>query len=160
MTENYGPPSDFLKALIEDDAPLVDGEFAEANLRRLIELTRDADIANRDWATLLLAQQDIDTPEVREALCAAADDEDDCVRAEAILGLAQRDKGVALPLLQRELSRDLVALPLFEAASLVAHPSLATNLRAFAEPSGNDFLDGRALAGVRSRGLTTCDGGR
>ena len=72
MTERYVPNSDFLKALIDDDAPLVDGDHAKANLARLIEMTADEDLANRDWATLLLAQQDIDTPTVRGALLAAA----------------------------------------------------------------------------------------
>lgn len=150
MTERCEPSSDFLKALIADDAPLVRGEHAEANLGRLIEMTRDDDPANRDWATLLLAQQEIDGREIREALLEAADDENDCVRAEAILGLAQRDKAIALRLLQRELSAESVALPLFEAASIVAHPSLATDLRAFAEPSGDDFLDGLVLEALRA----------
>ena len=149
MTERYEPPSDFLKALI-DDAPLIGGEHAEANLRHLIELTRDEHPANRDWATLLLAQQDLDTPDVREALLGAAEDANEYVRAEAILGLAQRDKALALPILQRELSGEFVPLPLFEAASIVAHPSLAPDLRAFAEPSGDDFLDGLAIEALRA----------
>jgi HEAT repeat protein len=153
MTERYEPPSDFLKRLIEDDAPLLGGEHAEANLRHLIGMTTDANPANRDWATLLLAQQDIDSTDVREALLRAAEDENEYVRAEAILGLAQRDKAVALPLLQRELSGEFAPLPLFEAASLVADPSLAPQLRAFAEPSGNDFLDGLAL-----EALQACEG--
>ena len=153
MIERYAPPSKFLKALIDDDAPLVGGAHAEANLRRLIGMTSDAHPANRDWATLLLAQQDIDTPDVRGALLRAAGDENEYVRAEAILGLAQRDKTLALPLLQRELSGEFVPLPLFEAASIVAHPSLATDLRAFADPSGDEFLDGLAL-----KALEACEG--
>lgn len=56
----------------------------------------DADTSNRDWATLLLAGQDIDTPEVCAALLAATQDQDACVRAEALLGLAERDAGLAL----------------------------------------------------------------
>lgn len=139
MTQRYQPPAEYLKALIADDSPLLRGPSAEANLRRLIEMTRDENPANRDWAKLLLAQQDLDTPDVRNALLAAADD-DDFVRAEAIFGLAQR-----------ELSREQAALPLFEAAALVAHPSLAKHLRAFAEPSGNDHLDERALEALRAR---------
>jgi hypothetical protein len=150
MTERYEPPSDFLKALIDDDAPLVGGEHAEANLRRLVEMTRDEHPTNRDWATLLLAQQDIDTAQVREALLGAAEDQNEYVRAEAILGLAQRDKALALPLLQRELSGDVIPLPLFEAAALVAHPSLASDLRAFAEPSGDEFVDELAIQALRA----------
>jgi hypothetical protein len=150
MTERYEPPSEFLKALIDDDAPLFGGEHAAANLRRLVVLTRDEHPANRDWATILLAQQEIDTPQVRDALLGAADDENQYVRAEAILGLAQRDKMLALPLLQRELSGGVVPLPLFEAAAIVAHPSLAADLRAFADPSGDDFLDGLAIEALRA----------
>lgn len=153
MTERYLPPSDFLKALIDDDAPLVGGEYAEANLARLIEMTRDKDPANRDWATLLLAQQDTDTSTVRDALLCAAEDESEYVRAEAILGLAQRDKALALPFLQREVSGEFVALPLFEAASIVADTSLATDLRAFAEPSGDKVLDDLTL-----EALQACEG--
>ena len=152
MAEGYLPPSDFLKTLIEDDAPLVGGDHAYANLTRLIEMTHDKDPANRDWATLLLAQEDIDTSQVRDALLRAAEDEHECVRAEAILGLAQRDKAVALPLLQRELRGEQVATPLFEAAALVADPSLAEDLRAFASPSGDTFLDELA-----SKALAACE---
>lgn len=150
MTQRYEPPSEFLKALIDDDAPLVEGEHAAANLLRLIDMTRDEHARNRDWATLLLAQQDIDTPHVREALLEAAEDENEYVRAEAILGLAQRDKMLALPLLQRELSGRAVPLPLFEAAAIVAHPSLAADLRAFSAPSGDEFLDGLATDALRA----------
>ncbi len=150
MTERYEPPSDFLKMLIADDSPLAGNEQADANLRCLIAMTSDAHPANRDWATLLLAQQAIDTPEVRQALLRAADDENEDVRAEAILGLAQRDKALALPLLQRELSGETVSLPLLEAAIIVAHPSLVTDLRAFAEPSDDDFLDGFALEALKA----------
>ena len=150
MTERYEPPSEFLKALINDDAPLVGGEHAEENLRRLIDLTGDKHPANRDWATLLLAQHDIDTPDVRLTLLGAADDENEYVRGEAILGLAQRDKALALPLLQRELSGKFVSLQLFEAASIVAHPSLVADLRAFTEPSGDDFLDASAAEALQA----------
>lgn len=150
MNERYEPPSDFLKALIDDDAPLSGGEHAEANLLRLIDMTRDELPANRDWATLLLAQQDTDTADVREALLRAANDESEHVRAEAILGLAQRDKAAALPLLQRELAGEHVSLPLLEAASIVAHPSLATDLRAFAEPSGDEFMDSLAIKAIEA----------
>jgi HEAT repeat protein len=155
MTERYLPPSDFLKALIDDDAPLVGGDQAEANLGRLIEMTRDKDLANRDWATLLLAQQDFDTSRVRDALLTAAEDENEYVRAEAILGLAQRDKALALPLLQRELRGEHVAVPLFEAAALVADPSLADDLRQFTIPSDDSLLDElatKALAACEAAG--------
>jgi HEAT repeats len=60
----------------------------------------DNDRSNRDWACLLLSQQDVDTDEVRNALMAAASDGDQYVRAEAILGLAQRSTELATPFVQ------------------------------------------------------------
>lgn len=147
----YVPPSAFLQSLIEDDAPLV-GADPEA-VGRVMALMRDEHPANRDWATLLLAQQDLDTGEVREALLTAAEDENDYVRAEAILGLAQRDKALAVPLVRRELNLESVAVPLFEAAAIVADPSLVDNLRDFATPSDDPLLD--ALA---SKALRACEG--
>ena len=149
--DRYEPPNAFLKSLIDDDAPL-SGADGESNRRRLITLMRDEDAANRDWATLLLAQQDLDTDEVRHALLAAADDENEYVRAEAILGLAQRNKALALPLIRRELGRESVAVPLFEAAALVADPSLVDDLRDFTVPSDDALLDELAL-----KALTACE---
>jgi hypothetical protein len=115
-------------------------------------LMRDEHPANRDWATLLLAQQDLDTDEVRQALLSAAEDENECVRAEAILGLAQRDRALALPLIRRELSHERVAVPLFEAAALVADPSLVDDLRDFSVPSDDAFLDELA-----AKALSACE---
>ncbi|MES2146891.1 MAG: HEAT repeat domain-containing protein [Pseudomonadota bacterium] len=149
MTEPYLPPSEFLQSLIEDDAPLL-GADADKNIGRVIELTKDEHPANRDWATLILAQQEADRSDIHQALFAAAEDENEYVRAEAILGLAQRDKAVALPLLQRELGGDLVALPLFEAAAIVADASLVDDLRAFASPSDEVFMDELAAKALRA----------
>ena len=117
------------------------GADIASNVRRLMTLMRDEDAANRDWATLLLAQQDLDTDGVRQALLAAAEDENEYVRAEAILGLAQRNKALALPLIRRELGHERVAVPLFEAAALVADPSLVDDLRDFTAPSDDALLD-------------------
>jgi hypothetical protein len=145
MSEPYLPPSKFLRAVIREEAPIGGGELGDANLQKLIEMTRDADCANRDWATMLLAQEEIDTDEVRAALVKAAADEDENVRAEAILGLAQRDRDLALPFLRKVLSGPAASMPIFEAAALVADPSLIDDLRCFAEPSDNAFLDGYTL---------------
>ena len=151
MDDPYLPPSEFLRAIIDDEADLLD----ESGLRRLISMTSDDDLANRDWATLLLAQQDNDTPEVRTALLAAANDANEYVRSEAILGLARRDKGVALPFLQRELANDTVPLPIFEAAGLVADASLVEDLRFYASPSGDEVLDELALTALKA-----CESGK
>jgi hypothetical protein len=86
-------------------------------------------------------QQECNTPAVREALLAAAVDEDEYVRAEAIWGLAHIDHDLALPLVEKALSADSVAATIFEAAELLAHPSLVDALRKFAEPTGNVYLD-------------------
>jgi len=150
MAERDEPPSEFLKELIADDARLVSGEHAEENLLRLIGMMRDEDATNRDWATLLLAQQDLDTSDVSDALLGAANDQNEYVRAEAILGLAQRDTDLALPLLRRELSGEFVPLPLLEAASVAAHPSLAADLQKFTEPSGDEFMDCLAIEALRA----------
>jgi hypothetical protein len=149
--DRYEPPSDFLKSLIDDDTPLT-GADGEGNRRRLIMLMADEHPANRDWATLLLAQQDFDTEEVRQALLAAAEDENEYVRAEAILGLAQRDRALALPLVRRELGHERVAVPLFEAAALVEDPSLVDDLRYFSEPSDDPMLDELA-----TKALSACE---
>lgn len=153
MSEPYHPASDFLKAIVADEVPLAGSPFAEANLRRLIEMTRDDDLSNRDWATMLLSQQDIDTPELREALLVAARDEDADVRAEALLGLAQRDRAIALPLAVQALSAESASLPVFEAAALIADPLLVDLLLPWTEPSDHPYLDKlaqEALAACRS----------
>lgn len=152
MCERYQPESEFLKAVIAEQAPLSGGEFGEANLRRLIDMTRDEDRANRDWATFLLAQEDTDTIAVRDALLRAAQDHDDAVRAEAVFGLAKRDRDLALPLVQEALRADAVSAPVLHAAALCAHPSLIEDLRIWAAPSDNPFLDKLA-----AKALTACE---
>lgn len=146
VTDAYLPPSEFLRAVIRQDVLLED----QANLRCLMEMTRDEQTENRDWAALLLAQHDFDTPEVRAALLGAAEDENAVVRAEAILGVAKRDRLLALPFLQKELAEDAVALPIFEAAAIVADASLVEDLRAFAEPSADESLDKQALGALKA----------
>lgn len=128
MTESYLPPSDFLQACMDDDVPLTGSAFADANLRRLIAMTRDADTANRDWATLLLSQTEIDTPEVRAALLERLGDTDAIVRAEALVGLVQRDRELALPLVAAELQGNDCNGVLIEAAEALADPTLLPSL--------------------------------
>lgn len=154
MTELYRPASDFLEAVAADEVPLFGSDFAAANFQRLIAMTRDEDRSNRDWATLLLSQQDVDTPEVREALTIAACDEDDVVRAEALLGLAQRDRELALPFVITALSGERACMPVFEAAALIADPSLVELLRPWAQSSDDDFLDKLAR-----EALAACESG-
>jgi hypothetical protein len=149
MTGSYLPPSEFLRAVIDEEVTFL-GEFGEANLSRLIAMTANEVVANRDWAALLLAQLEIDRPDVRQALIAAADDPESCVRAEAIRGLALLDRSVALPLLQRELDGNVVCVPLLEAAETIADPSLIECLEAFSSPSDDAFLDERVTAALEA----------
>ncbi|HMC90833.1 MAG TPA: lyase, partial [Allosphingosinicella sp.] len=104
------------------------------------------------------AQERVDTAEVRQALIVAAQDEEAIVRAEAISGLASRDRALALPFLRAELAGASVTMPLLEAAALVADASLADDLRAFCLQSGNRFLDelaAKALAACEAAGAAT-----
>lgn len=141
MPDRYAPPSDFLKAIAGGDAPLSGNEFADHNLRHLIKATQDEDPANRDWAAFLLASSDVDTPEVRAALNVCARDASEYVRAEAILGIALRAPEAALPLVHRELLGVEVAVAVFEAAALCAHPSLLDPLAHWQEPCGDEVVD-------------------
>ena len=154
MTDRQVPSSDFLKAVVADDLPLSsDGEGA-ANLARLIALTRDSDHSNRDWATFLLTSEEVDSAAVRQALLDAAGDEDPTIRAEAIFGLTRRDRTLALPLVRKALDDNVVAFPIFEAAALLADPSLVDGLRGFTGPSDEPYLD-QCAAGA----LSACESG-
>ena len=147
MTDLYEPSSDFLRAVLAGNVRVSGDEFA-ANLRKLIATTEDGDRANRDWATFLLAQQPVDTPDVRAALIKAAYDSDGAVRAEAILGLAQRDPLVALPYIQAELSESVVYQSTLEAAELAAHPSLVDGLLGFMNSSDKEWMDKAVAAAL------------
>jgi HEAT repeat protein len=152
MDERYEPTSPFLVDIANEDAPLTGSEFAEANLKRLIALTNDEDCSNRDWATFLLAQSGIETPETRNALIRAANDDDQDVRAEAIAGLAHRDHKLALPLVHAALQSKSVAAGIFEAAAEIGSPLLIEGLRRWSKPSDNAHLD--ALA---ANALAACE---
>lgn len=141
MIDRYEPTSDFLKAVIAEEVPLSGSDFADANMLRLVAMTRDGDLSNRDWATMLLASEEADTPEIREALLSAANDENDIVRAEALVGIAKRDRKLALPLILKALSGERASMPVFEAAELIADPVLVEVLRPWTEPSDDVWLD-------------------
>ncbi len=154
MEEGYWPSSDFLCMVANDEVPLTGSAAGEQNLRLLMEFTRDPDVSNRDWATMLLSRQEIDTPEVRQVLLRAADDSDCDVRAEALEGLAERDKELARPLVERELCSDDCGYGTFEAARLIADPSLLPALRIwngrFEESSWNELV---------SEAIAACEAG-
>jgi hypothetical protein len=141
MNEFYQPASDFLVRVANGEVPLTGTEFAEHNLRLLIGYMGDADTSNRDWATLLLAGLDVDNAEVREALLKATQDQDTSVRAEALLGLAERDPVLALPLVERELEGSECGYGTFQAAHAIASPLLLDGLRKWAGQGSSDWVD-------------------
>lgn len=157
MNEGYWPKSEFLGMVANGEVPLTGSDAAEDNLRLLIAFTRDSELSNRDWATMLLAQQEVDSPEVRQALLVAADDVDPDVRAEALEGLASRDTELARPLVERELAGGPCGYGTFRAALMIAHPSLLEGLRRwhgrFEEAWWNDLVRNAiraCLSGVAS----------
>ena len=146
----YRPPSSFLNSVANDEVAIDDTEFGKSNLRLLVQLTRDADRSNRDWATMLLSIHGPMTDEVRDALLLAAEDQDVIVRAEAIEGLTERDPKKALALIKRELSREFVSVPLLYAATHLADPSLVPFLEPFVIPSGDDYIDSIAVGALQA----------
>lgn len=142
----YRPASDFLCIAIDDEVPFQLGEFAQQNLALLIKYTTDKDDSNRDWATLLLANLEFDRTDVVDALLGAADDQNQYVRGEAIVGLAKLGNKAALGLVQRELRNEFVQLQVFEAAGLLADPRLLEDLKRFQDTSDEPKVDEAARA--------------
>jgi HEAT repeat protein len=140
--EPYLPASSFLNSVANEEVVLDVSDFGKANLQLLIQLTRDADRSTRDWATMLLASYGPKIDQVRDALLAAAEDEDEIVRAEAIEGLVERDREKALALVKRELASESVSVPLLYAARELADQSLVPLLEPFAIPSDDAYIDG------------------
>ena len=74
----------------------------ESSVSTLIKLMDDCDADVRNWVTFYVGQMDdMDSPEIREALLHRTDDEESEVRGEALRGLAQRgDQRVIEPLIR------------------------------------------------------------
>lgn len=143
--------------LIGEEISLSGGAFAEANLARLIELTADPDDSNRDWATMLLVQSEIDTPEVRAALWRAADDPHVDTRCEALVGLAVLEPAFALPRVRAMLEAEEIYRMTIEAAALLGDPSLVPLLEAWAEALAGD--DDKWFLSTLTDALQTCRAG-
>ncbi|MEP0391537.1 MAG: HEAT repeat domain-containing protein [Erythrobacter sp.] len=143
--ERYLPASDFLCMILNEEVPLTGSEFAEKNVQRLIEFTRDKDTSNRDWATLFLAQlaeyDGLERPDIVAALLTAAEDSDQNVRSEAILGLAKLKHEKAPSLVGLELKKVNASMQIFEAAELLADPTLVNDLEDFQDESDEPFVD-------------------
>lgn len=126
--ERYEPTSDFLRAAMNVELSFGEHVYGQDNLARLIDLTRDAEAVNRDWATMLLAQTEEDSPAIRQAFRDRLNDPHKDTRMEALLGLAARDREGALPFVAAWLAGDLIDSLVLEAAALVADVSLLTLL--------------------------------
>lgn len=114
----------------------------------LIELSNDPDADVRDWATFGLGSGiELDTPRIREALCARMDDSDPVTRAEAFVGLARRKDERVIPLLiealdstqldEYEPRQDLV----LEAVEEIAHPRLLPSLLAMRDRKDSEWIE-------------------
>jgi len=57
----------------------------------LIEMMRGDEVANRDWATFILAQEEMNSSVVRDAFMRVADDSDADVHSEACEGGIPKD---------------------------------------------------------------------
>lgn len=155
----YKPPSRFLRELISSSTPISERPNAADDIARVIQLMVDENPANRDWATFLLAQDESNTSDVRRALLSAAKDQNEFVRAEAILGLARRDKVLAFPLLRHELQGPSAPAPLFEAAAIVGDSLLMSHLREFSKPSGDAYFDELVDRALRACGTKSANSG-
>lgn len=114
----------------------------------LIELSADPNDNVRDWATFGLGTQtDLNTPRLREALCARLNDPDAVTRAEAFVGLARRKDERVIPYLIEALDstqldgyeprQDLV----LEAVEEIADPRLLPSLLAMRDRENNEWLE-------------------
>jgi HEAT repeat protein len=129
---------------------VVHGLFGQDDPRAvaaLIELSGDVESDVRDWATFGLGTilDELDTPELREALAARLTDPHRDTRGEAMVGLALRkDQRVRGPLIAEIDSDDVGSLAL-EAASKLADPRLCPALLKLKADIGGDQELERAL---------------
>ncbi|MGO9113005.1 MAG: HEAT repeat domain-containing protein [Thermoguttaceae bacterium] len=100
----------------------------------LVELSKDEDSHNRDWATFGLGSQiQLDTPLIRKTLIDRLNDVDFDTRREAIAGLTERRDRQVIPVLVQELTSDCVSTLAVEAAAAIAAPELLPHLLALKE---------------------------
>ncbi|MBJ6761929.1 HEAT repeat domain-containing protein [Myxococcaceae bacterium JPH2] len=91
----------------------------------LIRLSADQDRDVRDWATFSLGslREDLDTPELRDALAARLHEEDSETFGEALVGLATRKDPRAVEPARAALGGGRVTVYVLEAASALGEPS-------------------------------------
>lgn len=117
----------------------------------LILLSKDKESSVRDWATFGMGTQiDWDSPQLRDALLARLNDEDEDTRAEAHFGLALRKDQRGIPALIEELGGSSVGDVLLEAAQELGSPLLYPSLLSLKENAdGEDLTLDAALAACK-----------
>jgi HEAT repeat protein len=104
----------------------------EGGIPALLRLMQDPVTSVRDWATFALGtlHQDVDTPEIREALFARIRDADAETRGEALVGLARRADPRAVELIREDVraGEDGFGDWAFQAAELTGDRSLLPDL--------------------------------
>ncbi|RKH99947.1 hypothetical protein D7Y15_38095 [Corallococcus sp. AB030] len=108
-------------------------------LQTLMELSRDGDTSVREEVLSGLALKDedeVDTPELRDAFLERLSEEDSGIRADALVGLAKRKDPRALEPLRRELAGSEVIVLAVEAAQALEDLSLLPLLHRFRDPPG------------------------
>lgn len=101
------------------------GHRGDEVVAALMELSRDEDADVRNWATYGFGTLcDVDSSEIRQALFARTDDNDEEVRAEAIRGLLNRKAPQSLELVRRELERGCVGTLVLESAESLREKTL------------------------------------
>jgi HEAT repeat protein len=122
----------------------------------LVELSRDAEVEVRNWATFALgAGSTYDDPAVREALLARLSDKDDETRGEALVGLAERKDSRVLTVIAEELARSDAGNPAIEAATRMPHASLLPALEGLLRAHPDDLSVRMAIEACRSANAST-----
>lgn len=104
----------------------------------LIELAGDEDADVRDYALFGFPQLQLDTEEIRQAMLACVEDEDDDVAGQALISLSfRRDERAIHPLI-RYLQTGRTPGWAFCAAGHLAHADLLPVLRATSDYAGSD----------------------
>lgn len=104
----------------------------------LIQLSADEDRDVRDWATFGLGtlREEIDTPQLRDALAARLGEEDSEIFGEALVGLAMRKDPRAVGPVSAALRGDHVTVYALEAAASLGDPGFYPLLLAIRDAGG------------------------
>lgn len=126
-------------------------DYQPAVVQRLLELMDDRDGSNRDWATFLLSQSAHNSPKIIKALIRNVYENHTDVSAEAVLGLAKRDRVVARKILYQKLSWYHLENKDIEAAGYVGHRLLLRQLMLLKKSSKfDDELTDRAISSCKT----------